>query len=118
MLAHVRQLRWPARAASCSSTNKPYHLPSQIEFYRPAGQGQSNRYNISMAFSLPETGEVRAKGFIDVYGYTESDVDKVVANNCKLDNAQLIKLAGGTTLIYKAQTASRQPLFDLTLTKE
>ena len=97
---------------------KPYHLPSQIEFLRPAGVGQRNRYEISLVFNTQQTGEIRAKGFIDVYGYTESDVDKLVTNSYKLSDADLAKLANGTTLIFKAQTSSRQPLYNLTLTKE
>ncbi len=98
--------------------DKPYHLPAQIEFLRPAGVGQSNRYNISLVFTLPNVGEVRAKGFIDVYGYAESDVDKLVANSYKLDDDNLAKLTQGTTLVFKAHTSSRQPLYDLTLTKQ
>ncbi len=53
---------------------KPYHLPTSVEFWRPAGHGESNRYDISLVFSTP-TGDVNAQGHIDVYGYTESDVD-------------------------------------------
>jgi hypothetical protein len=132
------QGKWPSilvlviLAAGCSPTRvmfdappgsvmfvneKPYHLPAQVEFLRPAGVGQSNRYNIGLVFSLPQSGQVRASGFVDVYGYTESDVDRVVVNNCKLQDAELTNLANGVTLVYKAQTSSRQPLFDLTLTK-
>ena len=96
---------------------KPYHLPSSVEFMRPAGTGQSNRYNVSLAYNTP-TGDVHAQGHIDVYGYTESDVDKMVANTCKFEDSQLANLAAGQTLIYKAKTASKQPLFDLTLAKK
>jgi hypothetical protein len=98
--------------------DKPYHLPSQIEFLRPAGVGQPNRYNIGLVFTLPDGKEVRAKGFIDVYGYTESDVDRLVSSSYKLEDADLVKLTQGVTLVFKAQTPSRQPLYDLTLTKQ
>ena len=96
---------------------KPYHLPSSVEFWRPGGNGASNRYNISLAFNTP-TGDVHARGHIDVYGYTESDVDKMVTNTCKFEDAQLADLAAGQTLVYKAKTASKQPLYDLTLAKQ
>ncbi len=96
---------------------KPYHLPSSVEFWRPGGVGQSNRYNVSLVFSSP-TGDVHAEGHIDVYGYTESDVDKLVTNTCKFEDAQLADLAAGQTLVYKAKTASKQPLYDLTLVKK
>ena len=97
--------------------SKPYHLPSSVEFWRPAGHGQSNRYNISLVFNTP-TGDVHAEGQIDVYGYTESDVDTLVTNTCKFEDSQLADLAAGQTLIYKAKTASKQPLYDLTLKKK
>jgi len=134
----TRRRRWGlffgiALLAGCSSTpvyfeggppgtvmfvdGKPYHLPSRVEFWRYAGNGQSNRYNIEMVFSTP-TGDVTAKGYIDVYGFAESEVDKVVSNSCKFEDAQLASLAGGQTLIYKAVTASKQPLYDLTLMKK
>jgi hypothetical protein len=98
--------------------DKPYHLPTQVEFLRPAGVGDHNRYNISLVFNTPLSGEIHAKGYIDVYGYTESEMDKLVTNNCKLNDSELDNLAAGKTLVYKLQTSSRQPLADLTLTKQ
>ena len=98
--------------------HKPYHLPAQIELWRPAGDGQSNRYDVSLAFPTAQSQEVRAKGHIDVFGYTESDVDKMAANTCKLDESELIKVLDGKILIFKGSSASRQPIYDLTLAKE
>jgi hypothetical protein len=98
--------------------DKPYHLPSQIELWRPAGKGESNRFNVSLVFNTSQSGEVHATGHIDVFGYTESDIDKMVANSCKLDESQLDVLVQGKILVYKGQTASRQPLYELTLTKK
>ena len=121
-----------AMLAGCSSTpvvfdgppgtvlfvdGKPYHLPATVEFWRPGGVGQSNRYDIGLAFGTPK-GDVNAQGYLDVYGYTESDVDRVVTNTCKFEDDQLANLAAGTTLIYKVKTSSKQPLFDLTLAKK
>ena len=96
---------------------KPYHLPSSVEFYRPGGVGQSNRYDVTLVFATA-TGDVHAVGHIDVYGYTESDVDKLVTNTCKFEDQQLADLVAGQTLVYKAKTASKQPLYDLTLVKK
>ena len=84
---------------------------------RPAGNGQSNRYNIVLAFNT-SAGVIRAKGYADVYGFVESDVDKMVQNNCDFTSQQLTDLANGQSLLYKVSTASKQPLFDLKLTKE
>jgi hypothetical protein len=95
---------------------KPYNLPSQVEFSRPSG-GESNKYNVRLIFTAQQ-GEVHAKGQALVFGYVESDLDKVVKNSCQFSDAELAKLAAGTVLVYKIKTASRQSLMDLTLTKE
>jgi hypothetical protein len=97
--------------------DQPHHLPKQVEVWRPAGNGQANRYNVSMVFVTPQ-GELRAQGYMEVWGYTESDMDKMVQNICKFDDEQLANLAKGVTLVYKLQTASRQPLLDLTLVRK
>ena len=97
--------------------DKPHHLPARVEFTRPGSAGQSNRYNIALVFPTT-TGDARAEGFIDIYGYNESDVDRVATNTCTFDDTQLNNLLGGTVLVYKGKTASRQPLFDLTLSKK
>src|SRR5688572_1420236 len=34
--------------------NKPYHLPAAVELWRPAGVGQSNRYNVSLNYSTEQ----------------------------------------------------------------
>ena len=96
---------------------KPYHLPREVEFHRPADAGESNKYQIRLVFTTPQ-GEVHAKGLALVFGYAESDIDKLVKNSCKFSDDQLAKLAAGTTMVYKVQTASRQPLLELTLVKE
>ena len=96
---------------------EPRHLPTSYELFRPAGVGQSNRYEIRLVFSGPQ-GEIHAKGEALVWGYTESDVDRVVVNTCTFNDSELANLAAGKTLVYKVQTASRQPLMDLTLAKE
>ncbi len=42
----------------------------------------------------------------------------MVTNTCKFEDGQLADLAAGQTLIYKAKTASKQPLYDLTLKRK
>ena len=96
--------------------NKPYHLPAQVELPRPGG-GNSNRYPVSLV-STVESKELRAKGHIDVFGYTESDVDKLAPNVCNLDESHLSTIQRGTVVIFKGQSASRQPLYEITLAKE
>ena len=96
---------------------EPHHLPTQIELSRPNGSSGSKRHDVSLAFTNPQTQqEVRAKGYIDMFGYRESDLDKTAINTCILDEAQLLRILDGTTtVVFRGQSASRQPLYDLTL---
>ncbi|HEY7117211.1 MAG TPA: hypothetical protein VH475_11515 [Tepidisphaeraceae bacterium] len=98
--------------------NKPYHLPAQVELQRPGGVGQSTRYDVSLVFTSHDAREVRAKGHLDMLGYNESDVDRLAVNTCNLDESQLVKILDGTVVIFKGQSATRQPLYELTLGKQ
>ena len=98
--------------------DKPYHLPAQVELERPGGAGQSKRHDVSLVFTADQSREVRAKGHIDVFGYNESDVDRLAVNTCELDPTQLVKILDGTVVVFKGQSASRQPLYELTLGRQ
>jgi len=95
--------------------DKIYHLPATVELTRPGGSSGSMRHDAGLVFTSRQSEEIRAKGYIDVFGYNESDVDKVAVNTCVLDEAQLVKIPDGTTVIFKGQSASRQPLYEMTL---
>jgi hypothetical protein len=124
-------LSWLLLAAGCASTritfvgppgsvitinDKPHHLPATVELTRPAGAGGSTRHNVALV-STVQSKELRAKGHLDLFGYNESDLDKLAVNTCNLDEAQLARILGGTVVIFRGQSASRQPLYDLTLSK-
>jgi hypothetical protein len=94
--------------------DKPHHLPASVELSRPAGSGGSHRHHVSLVATV-QSRELRTKGFIDVFGYTESDIDRMAVNTCVLDEEQLARIFSGTTVIFRGQSASRQPLYDLTL---
>ena len=97
---------------------KPYHLPATVEFSRPGGSSGSTRHDAGLVFTSGQSQEIRAAGFLDAFAYTESDVDKVAVATCNLDEEQLLKIPAGTTLVFKGQTASRQPLYELTLKRK
>jgi len=80
--------------------------------------GQYKRYDVSLVFTSQQAREVRAKGHLDLFGYTESDVDRLAVNTCNLDETQLVKILNGTVVIFQGQSASRQPLYELTLGKQ
>ena len=96
---------------------KPYNLPTSIEMSRPPGPPGYNRHEVSLVATV-DSRELRAKGHIDVYGFNESDADKYAVNSCNLDETQLARIFDGNVLVFKGQSASRQPLYDLTLGKE
>src|SRR4051794_7244749 len=95
---------------------KPHHLPETIELSRPSGSSGSTRHEVSLVATV-HSRELRTNGYLDLFGYTESEVDKTVVNTCVLDEDQLTRIFEGTAVIFRGQSASRQPLFDLTLGK-
>jgi hypothetical protein len=94
--------------------DKPYHLPAQVELSRPEEVGRSTRHDVSLV-STVQSQELRAKGHIDVFGYAESDVDKLAVNTCNLDEEQLTRILEGTIVIFRGKSTSRQLLYELTL---
>lgn len=96
---------------------KPHHLPAQIQLPRPGEIGKSTRQDVSLVAPL-QSGELRAKGYIDVFGYTESDVDRASMPTCNLDEAQLARIFDGTTVVFRGKSASRQPIYELTLKRD
>ena len=96
---------------------KPYHLPTQVELERPASAGESKRYDVSLAYTSQQGRNVNIKGFLDMIGYNESDVDKMAVVTCNLDEEQLVKVLDGSAVIFKGQSASRQPVYELTFGK-
>jgi hypothetical protein len=96
---------------------KPHHLPDQVELERGGSADHSKRHDVSLTATV-QRQELRAKGFLDVFGYTESDVDKVAISQCVLDEQHLANVLEGTIVIFKGQTASRQPLYELTLRRQ
>ena len=97
---------------------KPYHLPAQVELDRPGSVGESKRYPVSLAFTSQQSQEVRTKGYIDMFGYNESEVDKSAIPTCNLDETQLVKTLMGTAVVFKGQSASRQLVYELTFGKK
>jgi hypothetical protein len=96
---------------------KPYHLPTQVELERPASAGETKRYDVSLAYTSQQARNVNIKGFLDMIGYNESDVDKMAVVTCNLDEEQLAKVQEGSAVIFKGQSASRQPVYELTFGK-
>ena len=97
---------------------KPYHLPAPIELTRPGGAGQSTRHDVSLVFTSQQAKEVRAKGTLDMFGYAESDVDRMAINTCNMNESELVRILDGAVVIFKGQIASRQPLYEMTLGRQ
>lgn len=95
---------------------KHYNLPAQIEMSRPSPGGTS-RHDVSLVATVQQR-ELRAKGHIDMFGYHESDADKLAIHTCNLDETQLSTIFDGNVLRFTGQTASRQPMYEMMLGKE
>jgi hypothetical protein len=95
--------------------DKPYHLPATIDLTRPSTTGGSMRHEASLSFTSAQSQEISAKGYLDTFGYVESDLDKQALNTCTLDEEQLVKIPDGKTLIFRGQSASHQLIYELTL---
>jgi hypothetical protein len=98
--------------------DKSYDLPATVELARPCGSGGAKRYDASFAFTPAQSQEIRAEGYIDVFGYEESDNDKDAVNQCVFDEAQWVMMVNGTTVVFTQQSVGRQPLYDLALSKK
>ena len=102
-----------------SVDGKSYHLPATVDFKRPSGTSGSMKHDAGLAFTSSETSkDVRAKGYLEAFGYSESDIDKNAVPTCNLDHAHLVQISSGSTVIFRGQSASRQPLYDLTLGRQ
>ncbi len=99
-----------------SVDGKRYNLPAQIEMSRP-GPGGTTRHEVSLVATV-QSRELRAKGHIDVFGYNETDADRLAIHTCNLDESQLTTIFDGNVLRFTGETASRQPMYDLMLGKE
>jgi hypothetical protein len=94
---------------------KPHHIPAAIDISRPKDQGGAKRHPVTLVFTSQASQEIRAQGYIDMFGYHETELDKASVNTCVLDEAQLVKIPQGTTVVFRGQSASRQALYELTL---
>jgi len=99
-----------------SVDGKRYNLPAQIEMSRPA-PGGSTKHDVTLVATV-QSKELRAKGHINVFGYDETETDKLAVHTCNLDEPELAKIFDGNILRFTGQTASRQPLYELMLGKE
>ena len=99
-----------------SVDGKRYLLPAQIEMSRPA-PGGSTRHDVALVATV-QSKELRAKGHINVFGYEETEADKLAIHTCNLDESELAKIFDGNVLRFTGQSASRQPLYELMLGKE
>ena len=96
----------------------PHHLPGGIDFSRPNTAGESKNHPVRLIATV-NNQELRAVGDMVVYGFTESDMDKTAINTCILDEQNLSRLFDPSQkVVFRGESASRQPLYDLSLKKQ
>jgi len=103
--------------ATMTLDGKTYNLPATVALARPSKKDGVNRQEITFFFPLVTTkagpSELFAEGIIEVYGYDETDVDRLATNTCELSDAQLQKAMEGYAAIFDGISASQQKLYHM-----
>jgi hypothetical protein len=103
--------------STMSVEGKKYDLPGTVTVQRPRKAGDERREDV--AFTFPVEGQtIAAQGVLQVFGYNESDVDRLSANTCTIGEAELAQLLEGYALIFDAYSASKQHVFKMTIGKK
>jgi hypothetical protein len=111
-------VRVNAPAGSTMSVGgKKYDLPGAVTVQRPRKAGDERREDVAFTFlALGQT--IGAQGVLQVFGYNESDVDRLSANACTIGEAELGQLLEGYALIFDGYSASKQHVFKMTIGKK
>jgi hypothetical protein len=96
---------------------KSYTLPATVALTRPSKKNAVIRQEVAFFFPAVPTksgpSELSVEGIIEVYGYDETDVDRLATNTCELSDAQLQKAMEGYAAIFDGISASQQKLYHM-----
>ena len=96
---------------------KTFNLPAVVPLPRPTRVGDVNHSTVSFTFPGPENQSVSASGVLDVYGYKETDVDRLADNPCNITDAQIGKLLEGYAVELNGTAADHQPIYRVIIGK-
>jgi hypothetical protein len=102
--------------------HKPYQLPATIALARPREAGKTVRQDVELYVpAVPSASGPRlldSEGIIDIFGYNETDVDRLATNTCNFGNDDLNKVLDGYAVIFDGTSPSGQKLYHMILGKK
>jgi hypothetical protein len=96
---------------------KTFNLPAVVPLPRPDRVGDVNHSTVSFTFTGPDHQPIVAAGVLDVYGYDETDLDRLSDNPCDITDSQIGQLLDGYAIEFKGTSASKQPIYHLIIGK-
>jgi hypothetical protein len=107
-----------APAGSTMTFNgKTFNLPAVVPLPRPNRVGDVTHSTVSFTFPGPSSQSITASGALDVFGYDETDLDRLSDNPCDITDSQIGQLLDGYAIEFKGTSASKQPIFHLIIGK-
>jgi len=101
---------------------KDYPLPATIALSRPKDPGAITRDDVEIHVPAVKTDKgpqsLDAEGVLEIYGYNESDVDRLATNTCNLSDEELEKAIQGYAVIFEGSSPTQQKLYRLTIGKK
>jgi hypothetical protein len=101
---------------------KTYPLPATIALPRPKDVGKTKRQDVELYVPAvaSSSGErlLDAEGVIDVFGYNETDVDRLASDTCNFGNDDLNKVLDGYAVIFDGTSPSGQKLYHMIIGKK
>jgi hypothetical protein len=102
--------------------HKAYPLPATVALPRPSEKGKTKRQDVELYVPAVQVADgvrvLDAEGVIDVFGYAETDVDRLATNTCNFSNEELLKILDGYAVIFDGTSPSSQKLYHMILGKK
>lgn len=102
--------------------NKAYTMPATVALPRPKEKGKTKRQDVELYVPGVQVAEgarvLDAEGVIDIFGYDETDVDRLATNTCNFSNDELVKILDGYAVIFDGTSPSSQKLYHVILGKK
>lgn len=116
--APVTRVEFRAPAGSTMTlAGHQYQLPSIVPLKRPRQTGHSRKSDVSFTFANVDNQTISAEGIIEIFGYDQTDLDRLATNVCEMPPAELAKLTDGFAVVFDGTSASKQSLYHLIIGK-
>jgi hypothetical protein len=102
--------------------SKAYPLPATVALPRPKDAGKTLRKDVELYVPAVQNASganlLDAEGIIDVFGYNETDVDRLATNTCNFNSEELNKVIDGYAVIFDGTSPSGQKLYHMIIGKK